>query len=125
MKYICSFGISDFLSHCGFPGLVFLLLNYFTLSLGAVVSFVFFLFSCGLRLVETGVYGGTLCVEEFFSPTVVAIYLTVLFVSVSAICWVRFWVSCILGYGGHFVFFGPVLEPTGFHLSGLDSFMEC
>lgn len=44
MKYICSFGISDFLSHCGVSGLVFLLLNYFTLSLGAVVSFVFSVF---------------------------------------------------------------------------------
>lgn len=44
MKYICSFGISDFFSHCGFSGLVFLLLNYFTLSLGAVVSFVSFVF---------------------------------------------------------------------------------
>jgi len=124
MKYICSFGISDFLSHCGFSGLGFLLLNLLYSLIGGSIFFRF-LFSCGLRLVETGVYGGTLCVEEFFPPTVVTIYLTVLFVSVSAICWVRFWVSCILGYGGHFVFFGPVLGPTGFHLNGLDSFMEC
>jgi len=72
--------------------------------------------SCDLRLVETGVYGGTLCVEEFFPPllslyiSLFHLYLFWRFVGCASGC-LAFWVTGTISFS-----FGPILEPTGFPL---------
>jgi len=98
---VYSLGTSEFLSHWGFLIWVFTKLLYFLIR-GCTFSFLFVLmwFATGG---DRSLWWYAMC-WRILSSTVVTIYLIVPFVSVLAICWVCFWVSCILGYGDYFVF---------------------